>query len=94
MQNNSPGFFFSRHTASRRDNYECVFLFISRGARLDLRNNDGQTPLDVCPNKDCHSAFLLTLNMKLKQHIQSSSGDAEKIVSKYSFLNYFLLTIS
>lgn len=52
---------------------------------MDLKNNDGQLPIDVCPDKNCHSALLLSLNMKLKQHIQGASTDAEKILSKYFF---------
>lgn len=74
---------FARHTASRRDNYECVLLLITRGGRLDLRNKEDQLALEVCPDKHCHSALLLALNMKLQQFTQPSSAQAEKLLSKY-----------
>jgi len=69
------------HTASRRDNYECVLLLITRGARLDIRNKDNQLAIEVCPDKNCHSALLLALNTKLQQFTQTPCSDAEKLLS-------------
>ena len=72
-----------RHTAGRRDNYECVLLLVTRGSRLDLRNKEGQLALDVCPDKQCHSALLLALNTKLQQLTQMPSGSrVEKLLLK------------
>jgi len=68
------------HTASRRDNYECVLLLITRGGRLDLRNKDNQLAVEVCPDKHCHSALLLALNTKLQQFTQTPCHDAEKLL--------------
>ena len=72
-----------RHTAGRRDNYECVLLLITRGGRLDLRNKEDQLALEVCPDKNCHSALLLALNMKLQQFTQTPCTDSEKLLSRY-----------
>jgi len=71
-----------RHTAGRRDNYECVLLLITRGGRLDLRNKEGQLALEVCPDKHCHSALLLALNTKLQQLTQTPCAEAEKLLTK------------
>ena len=35
------------HIASRQDHYECVVLFLARGAQCDARNNENQTPISV-----------------------------------------------
>lgn len=82
-----------RHTAGRRDNFECVLLLITRGSRLDLRNKENQLALEVCPDKRCHSALLLALNMKLQQFTQTPSSDCEKLLSKYRKLYLLKLDI-
>lgn len=69
------------HTASRRDNCECALLLITRGGRFDLRNKENQLALEVCPDKHCHSALLLALNMKLQQFTQTPCTESEKLLS-------------
>lgn len=72
-----------RHTAARRDNYESVLLLVTRGGRLDVLNKEGHLPLQVCPDKQCHSALLLALNTKLQQLTKiPSAGRVEKLLSK------------
>lgn len=57
---------------------------------MDLRNKENQLALEVCPDKRCHSAILLALNMKLQQFTQTPSSDCEKLLSKYrNFLSAF-----
>ena len=55
-----------------------------------MRNKEGNLALEVCPDKQCHSALLLALNMKLQHFTQNPSSDAEKLLSKYTFYHdYF-----
>uniref|UniRef100_A0A8C1ZTY9 Euchromatic histone-lysine N-methyltransferase 1a n=1 Tax=Cyprinus carpio TaxID=7962 RepID=A0A8C1ZTY9_CYPCA len=36
------------HIAVRQNQLDCVMLFLSRGADVNLKNKDGETPLDCC----------------------------------------------
>ncbi|XP_067294978.1 histone-lysine N-methyltransferase EHMT1a isoform X3 [Pseudorasbora parva] len=36
------------HIAVRQNQLDCVMLFLSRGADVNLKNRDGETPLDCC----------------------------------------------
>ena len=48
-----------------------------------MRNKEDQLALEVCPDKNCHSALLLALNMKLQQFTQTPCTDSEKLLSRY-----------
>ena len=57
--------FFFRHIALRQDHYECVVLFLMRKARLDLKNKNGQFPVDciVVKNPQCATIVKLTTTL-------------------------------
>ncbi len=40
-----------RHIALRQDHYECALLFLMRGVRLDIKNNNGLTPAECMPQQ-------------------------------------------
>ena len=56
------------HIALRQDHYECALLLITRGARLDIANNQGQLPAQClsedAPNK---ATALLKLGTTLQK---------------------------
>jgi len=53
------------HIALRQDHYECVVLFLMRKARLDLKNKNGQFPVDciVVKNPQCATIVKLTTTL-------------------------------
>ena len=50
----------------RQDHYECVVLFLMRKARLDLKNKNGQLPVDciVAKNPKCATIVKLTTTLQ------------------------------
>ena len=51
-----------RHIVLRQDHHDCAKLFLMRGARLDIRNNNGQVPEDCMTGKDPESKNLVKLS--------------------------------
>ncbi len=64
------------HIALRQDHYECTLLFLMRGARLDIKNNKQQTPVD-CMAKESESpecGSILKLATTLQDIMQESKS--------------------
>ncbi|XP_056371343.1 histone-lysine N-methyltransferase EHMT2-like [Oenanthe melanoleuca] len=53
------------HIAARESYHDCVSLFLSRGADPELRNKEGDSPLDLTPERS-DVWVTLQLNRKLR----------------------------
>ncbi|XP_060810673.1 histone-lysine N-methyltransferase EHMT2 [Amyelois transitella] len=52
------------HIAARHGHYSCVVILLARGARTEVTNCVGETPLDVCGHHDsCRRAISLNIQM-------------------------------
>ncbi|MBN3286835.1 EHMT2 methyltransferase, partial [Polyodon spathula] len=69
------------HIAARESYHDCVILFLSRGANIEMRNKEGDTPLDLTlPHSPVW--FTLQLNKKVRQGVQNRVTRTEKIISR------------
>ena len=55
------------HIALRQDNYECALLLVTRGARLDIANNQGQLPAHCLSNENSKASSLIQLGTTLQK---------------------------
>ena len=55
------------HIALRQDNYECALLLVTRGARLDIANNQGQLPAHCLNNENSKASSLIQLGTTLQK---------------------------
>ncbi|CAG2182348.1 unnamed protein product, partial [Oppiella nova] len=69
------------HIASRRDNYECVVLLLSRGADITLMNKNNESPLQCAP-KDSESEMALKVNQELKRFSVRRQLNSEKLLHR------------
>uniref|UniRef100_A0A674HBS1 Euchromatic histone lysine methyltransferase 2 n=1 Tax=Taeniopygia guttata TaxID=59729 RepID=A0A674HBS1_TAEGU len=69
------------HIAARESYHDCVSLFLSRGADPEVRNKEGDSPLDLSPERS-DVWVALTLNRKLRQGAAGRGLRTERIVSR------------
>ena len=55
------------HIALRQDHLECVVLFLMRKARLDIRNENGQLPVDCMQDENAKCKTVVKLSTTLHQ---------------------------
>lgn len=60
-----------RHIVLRQDHQDCAMLFLMRGARLDIKNNNGQIPEECMMSKDSESKNLVRLSTMLHSMMAS-----------------------
>lgn len=74
-------FHFS-HIGARQNMYNCVLLLLARGARVDITNKAGDSPLDCClaENSDCYVA--INLNIQLKAIVANPRERTQRILTK------------
>jgi ankyrin repeat protein len=74
--------FHSSHIGARQNMYNCVLLLLARGARVDIANKAGDTPLDCClaENNDCYVA--INLNIQLKAIVANPRQRTQRILTK------------
>ncbi|CAG0902279.1 unnamed protein product, partial [Darwinula stevensoni] len=69
------------HIAARRDHPDCVLLLLLKDARLDVRNKDGQLPLDCAsylpPTSQTYQ--LLYLNQELRKLRNMGQGNNRRL---------------
>ncbi|XP_056370503.1 histone-lysine N-methyltransferase EHMT2-like [Oenanthe melanoleuca] len=69
------------HIAARESYHDCVSLFLSRGADPELRNKEGDSPLDLTPERS-EVWVALQLNRKLRLGAAGRALHTEGIVSR------------
>lgn len=70
-----------RHIASRQDQYAVCVLLLSRGAKVEEANANGETAIDCCAAEG-DTLNALKLNFKVNQHSQHMLERTAKILTK------------
>ena len=71
------------HIALRQDHYECALYLITRGARLDVANNQGHLPANCIDEEKSKAASLIQLGTTLQRLMEGKKSKflTEKTVS-------------
>ncbi|XP_074023325.1 histone-lysine N-methyltransferase EHMT2-like, partial [Numenius arquata] len=69
------------HIAARESYHDCVTLFLSRGADPEVRNKEGDSPLDLTPERS-EVWVALQLNRKLRLGAAGRPLHTERIISR------------
>uniref|UniRef100_A0A8C8SUI2 [histone H3]-lysine(9) N-methyltransferase n=1 Tax=Pelusios castaneus TaxID=367368 RepID=A0A8C8SUI2_9SAUR len=69
------------HIAARESYHDCVMLFLSRGADPEVRNKEGDCPVDLTL-ENSEVWFALQLNRKIRQGILNRAMRTERIISR------------
>uniref|UniRef100_A0A671S567 Histone-lysine N-methyltransferase EHMT1-like n=1 Tax=Sinocyclocheilus anshuiensis TaxID=1608454 RepID=A0A671S567_9TELE len=69
------------HIAVRQNQLDCVMLFLSRGADVNLNNKDGETPLDCC-SVNSKMWTILNTNKKLTDARRGRDSLRERLLCR------------
>uniref|UniRef100_A0A673M1L9 Histone-lysine N-methyltransferase EHMT1-like n=1 Tax=Sinocyclocheilus rhinocerous TaxID=307959 RepID=A0A673M1L9_9TELE len=69
------------HIAVRQNQLDCVMLFLSRGADVNLKNKDGETPLDCC-SINSKMWTILNTNKKLTDARRGRDSLSERLICR------------
>ncbi|XP_039289164.1 histone-lysine N-methyltransferase EHMT2 isoform X1 [Nilaparvata lugens] len=56
------------HIAARQNAFSCVVLLLARGAKVDMHNRAGLTPLECCLDVESPAYKAIKLNLELRPH--------------------------